>query len=348
MFDYTDAAVSTQVSRLPTRIPLFPSFLPICLLMAIEESKSRTLASDRLVLDDGTTLAGSGDLSVIRQTNITAEVADLAWNADDTVRRHIESTHAQMRQYARDLNEIIQRERSKTLLLEEMYQQLRSSTEQLQASVEREQQRARDLEHAYVEMVRRLMSASAYKDRETGEHVQRLGHYARLLAIEAGRSEAEANLLFTAAPMHDLGKIGIPDRILCKEGQLDPEEWAIMKCHPDIGAQLLEGSKSPLIELARQVALSHHERWDGTGYPHGLKGDQIPMAARIVAIADCYDALRSRRPYKPSFSHQRACEIILHGDGRTKPEHFDPVVIEAFGRVKDRMAEIWETIRDPE
>ena len=121
-----------------------------------------------------------------------------------------------------------------------------------------------------------------------------------------------------------------------------------MKTHPEIGARLLEGSKSPLIELARQVALGHHERWDGTGYPRGLRGDEIPMAARIVAIADCYDALRSRRPYKAGFSQERTCEIILRGDGRTAPEHFDPVVLEAFVRVKERMATIFETIRDPD
>ncbi|MFN7938748.1 MAG: HD domain-containing protein [Bryobacteraceae bacterium] len=316
--------------------------------MAIEEPKSRSLASEDNPEEERIEVVGSGDLALIRQTQITAEVAELALRADDALRRHIESTHAQMRQYARDLHEAIQRERAKTVSLEEMYQQLRSSTEQLQASMGREQQRARDLENAYVEMVRRLMNASAYKDRETGEHAQRLGHYSRLLAMEAGRTESEANLLFTAAPMHDLGKIGIPDRILCKEGALDAEEWVVMKQHPEIGARLLEGSKSQLIELARQVALSHHERWDGTGYPRGLKGDEIPMGARIVAIADCYDALRSRRPYKPGFSHERSCAIILQGDGRTAPEHFDPVVLEAFVRVNERMATIWETIRDPE
>ncbi|MBS1827592.1 MAG: HD domain-containing protein [Acidobacteria bacterium] len=318
------------------------------ILMAIEEPKSGSLGGTDYFTDAGKERERGGELSLLRETAISAEVAELAIRADERMRRHMENTHAQMRQYARDLNEVIQRERSKTLSLEEMYQQLQGSAEQLQASMEREQQRARDLENAYVEMVRRLMNASAYKDRETGEHAQRLGHYARMLAMEAGRSESEANLLFTAAPMHDVGKIGIPDRILCKEGPLDPEEWAIMKTHPEIGARLLEGSKSPLIELARQVALGHHERWDGTGYPRGLRGDEIPMAARIVAIADCYDALRSRRPYKAGFSQERTCEIILRGDGRTAPEHFDPVVLEAFVRVKERMATIFETIRDPD
>lgn len=290
----------------------------------------------------------SGDMAAIEEVSVTAEVAELALHADDALRKHIESTHAQMRRYARDLNEVVRRERAKSLALKNANGQLRIYAEQLQASVEREQQRTRDLEDAYLEMVKRLMNASTYKDRETGEHIQRLGHYSRVLALEVGLAESEANMLFTAAPMHDLGKIGVPDRVLYKEGPLDAEEWAVMNQHPAIGARLLEGSKSPLIEMARKIALGHHERWDGTGYPNGLRGEAIPMAARIVAIADCYDALRSRRPYKAAVSHEQTCAIILHGDGRTAPEHFDPIVLEGFVRVQRQMDEIWESIKDPE
>ncbi len=299
---------------------------------------------------DGTPAAPPLDaaMQAVEEVRVTADVAALALRADEALRRHIESTHLQMRKYARDLNEVIQRERAKSLALEDANRQLRTVADQLRASMEREQQRASELENAYLEMVRRLMTASTYKDRETGEHIQRLGHYSRLLALEIGLPEREANMLLTAAPMHDLGKIGIPDRVLYKEGPLNEEEWAIMKRHPEIGARLLEGSRSPLIEMARVVALGHHERWDGTGYPHGIKGGEIPIAARIVSICDTYDALRSRRPYKKPLSHEEACHIIHYGDGRTVPEHFDPLVLEAFLRVHEGFNRIWESIRDPE
>jgi len=293
-------------------------------------------------------LPSGGAITAIDDVKVSADVTELALHADDRLRQHIESTHAQMRKYARDLNEVVRRERAKSLALGDANRQLRTFAEQLQASIEREQQRARDLEDAYMEMVRRLMNASAYKDRETGEHIQRLGHYSRVLALEVGLAECEANMLLTAAPMHDLGKIGIPDRVLYKEGPLNEEEWRIMKQHPEIGARLLEGSRSPLIELARIIALGHHERWDGTGYPMGWKGDEIPMAARIVAIADCYDALRSRRPYKPALTHEQACKIIIHGDGRTAPEHFDPLVLEGFVHVRKDFSDIWDSIQDPD
>jgi putative two-component system response regulator len=243
---------------------------------------------------------------------------------------------------------MVQREREKSKALAAANGKLTAYAEQLHSSIEREQQRAQDIENAYVEMVHRLMHASACKDKETGEHIERLSHYARILAIELGMNTSEADLLYAAAPMHDLGKIGVPDKVLYKEGPLDPEEWKIMKRHPEIGASLLEGSCSPLIELSRQVALCHHERWDGTGYPKGLKGEEIPLAARIVALGDCYDALRSRRPYKQSHSHEHACAVILEGDHRTRPEHFDPQVLRAFCRVHAQFALIFDQLRDPE
>lgn len=204
----------------------------------------------------------------------------------------------------------------------------------------------RGSEPAYVEMVRRLTKASQLKDFETGEHVLRISQYARLLALETGSSPLDAELISLASPLHDLGKIGIPDRIIHKPGPLEPQEWEIMREHPRIGAQLLEGSHSPLIELGRQIALSHHERWDGSGYPLGMRGEQIPYAARIVAVCDCYDALRSKRSYKPSFPHEQSCAIILEGDRYTRPEHFDPKVLEAFRRVHADFARIFETIRE--
>lgn len=201
--------------------------------------------------------------------------------------------------------------------------------------------RADELEHAYYDMVLRLTRASVYKDNATGEHIQRVSYYARILARTLRWSEEEQELIFRAAPMHDVGKIAIPDVLIRKRGALSPEDRRIMESHTIIGAQLLEGSNSMLLEMAREIALTHHEHWDGTGYPQGLKGTQIPIAGRIVMLSDHYDALRSQRSYKKGFNHQTTCKIILNGDERTKPEHFDPKLLKAFCSVHEEFEQVF-------
>jgi len=166
--------------------------------------------------------------------------------------------------------------------------------------------------------------------------VIRMSHYARLVARAMGMSEGRANVLFHAAPMHDVGKIGIPDHILLKPGKLDEAEWAIMREHPRMGAQIIGEHKDELLQAAHCVALTHHEKWDGSGYPHGLRGDEIPIYGRLVAIADVFDALTTARPYKAAWSVDDAVAHIEASAGR----HFDPALIAPFKAALPQMLDI--------
>lgn len=195
------------------------------------------------------------------------------------------------------------------------------------------------LRRTRLQVVQRLGRAAEYKDNETGMHVMRMSHYAKIIGTAAGFSAARAELLLHAAPMHDIGKIGIPDSIMLKPGKLTEEEFAIMKKHPEIGAEILGEADSQLIALAKVVALTHHEKWDGSGYPKGLAGEDIPIEGRIVALADVFDALTSKRPYKDAWSVESSLEYIEKQSGI----HFDPALvpllrqnIDAFLTVKER------------
>jgi putative two-component system response regulator len=240
----------------------------------------------------------------------------------------------QLQAYARDLNTLQNRGITQAAQLESAYRQLQLYARDLKTAYLGEQQRRRDLERAQRDSVMRLFRASRVKDNETASHLRRVKHLSRLVAVHLGWDHASTNLLAFAAPMHDVGKIGVPDAILHKNGPLTEDEWKVMKQHPTFGASLLRGSGSPLLEMAHDVALCHHERWDGSGYPSGLKTQAIPRSARIVAIVDVYDALRIQRPYKPAYTHLQASEVILNGDGRTLPQHFDPKVLQAFRELR--------------
>ncbi len=254
--------------------------------------------------------------------------------------------NAQLLAYARDFNRLLRSERVKRRELAEAHQQLLSYAHDLRQTHAGERKRAREVQAAYVEAVRRLTTAAEYKDEETANHIQRIGHYSRVVAGALGWPERRTVLLFDAAPMHDVGKIGVPDAILLKPGALTGDEWETMKQHALMGENILAGSHSPLLRMAAEIAGGHHERFDGGGYPRGLKGRDIPAAARIVALADVYDALRSTRPYKPAYDHEKACDIILNGDARTRPEHFDPRLLEIFDRARDRFGEIYRKLSD--
>jgi putative two-component system response regulator len=182
------------------------------------------------------------------------------------------------------------------------------------------------LRQTRLEIVQRLGLAAEYKDNETGLHVIRMSHYSQVLARAAGYSEAQAEELLHAAPMHDVGKIGIPDAILRKRGALDEDEWTVMRSHVLIGAKIIGEHPSGLLRTAQRIALAHHEKWDGSGYPHGLAGEAIPLEARIVAIADVFDALTSVRPYKAAWTVEDALDLVRRESGR----HFDPRLVELF------------------
>jgi len=187
---------------------------------------------------------------------------------------------------------------------------------------------------ASLDTIFRLSRAAEYKDTDTGAHIERMSHYSTAIARQMNLQEEFIENILYAAPMHDIGKIGIPDRVLQKPGKLDPEEWEIMKKHTLIGAEILKDSKVEFMKLAEEIALAHHEKWDGTGYPRKLKGKEIPLGARIVALADVFDALTSERPYKQPMELEKSCSIIIEGRGT----HFDPDVVDAFLAIKEEIA----------
>lgn len=212
---------------------------------------------------------------------------------------------------------------------------VKERTAELQAS-------NRDLEKTRFAIITQLGRAAEYRDNETGMHIVRVGHFSKMLGLSAGLSESRADLLLHASMMHDVGKIGIPDHVLLKPGKLTSEEFEVIKTHPAIGAEIIGKHDADLLVMAREVAISHHEKWDGSGYPFGLKGEDIPIVGRIVAITDVFDALTTCRPYKQPWPVEKAFGLIRDGSGK----HFDPTLAQLFLDRADEVQQIMQRYRD--
>ncbi len=212
---------------------------------------------------------------------------------------------------------------------EELESEVAKRTEELKNALER-------IKEASLETIYRLSVASEYRDKDTGAHIKRVSRYAAAIARHIGLDESTVESILYAAPMHDLGKIGIPDQILVKPSKLDQMEWEIMKHHTAIGSKILKGSNAEFISIAETIARCHHENWDGSGYPNGLKGKEIPISARITTLADVFDSLTSRRSYKEPFSMEKSFSIITEGKGT----HFDPDLVDAFFAIQEEILTI--------
>jgi putative two-component system response regulator len=224
--------------------------------------------------------------------------------------------------------------RIKTRLeLRRVRKKLAAQNEMLEKKV---RERTRELRRSRLDIVNRLVHAAEYRDTETASHITRMSRYSAALARACGLGEEECEIVLVASKMHDIGKIGIPDHILLKEGGLEPAEWEVMKTHTEIGAGILTGSDSPILQAGHVIALSHHEKWDGSGYPRGLSGTGIPLYGRINAISDVFDALTTRRPYKPAWAVEAAMAEIEAGKGR----HFDPGMVDRFTEILPEILQI--------
>jgi len=242
----------------------------------------------------------------------------------------------QSKKYARDLAKIYKNTKDQKEELGIVNKQLKKYAVDLRKTITTLELVNKELQDAYYDTIHRLVLAVEYKDKFTGSHIVRMSRYSALLAKKIGLPTSEVLNIFYAAPMHDVGKIGIPDTIISKPSKLTSDEFDIIKKHTVIGAEILDNSKSNILMIAREIALSHHEKWDGGGYPHGLKKESIPLSARIVALADTFDVLISKRSYKDPYPVANALDIIKS----EREKHFDPFIVDVFEKNLDEIMKV--------
>lgn len=254
----------------------------------------------------------------------------------------------QIHRYAEDLNSAVRETREKDRELMATRSQLFEFARDLNTTFVDLKTAHREMQGAYLDTIHRLALAAEYKDEDTGDHILRMSRYCVLIAEKLGLPDKVVENILYAAPMHDIGKIGIPDHVLMKKGRLTAEEFDLMKTHTVIGGKILANSSAEILRVAERIALSHHEKWNGTGYPLGLAGEAIPIEGRITALPDTFDALTSRRPYKEPYPVETALGIIQKERGR----QFDPQVVDVFMAHVDAVVDIMaragmETASDP-
>jgi len=269
----------------------------------------------------------TSDLPIVMVTALTSKedrLLSVQAGANDFITKPVDKTELQVRTESllkmKEAQDAIKRHRA---MLEETVQKRTAS---LRKALEETAEAQRRTHRAHLDTIKRLAIASEYKDEDTAAHIHRMSNYCAMIARILHLLPGEVELILHASPMHDVGKIGVPDTILLKPGKLDKDEWDIIKQHSTMGSRILIGSSSELLQAGEVIALSHHEKWDGSGYPKGLKGEDIPFMGRITAVADVFDALTSERPYKKAFSNEKAYEILREGRGT----QFDPKVLDAF------------------
>lgn len=270
---------------------------------------------------------GVEDIPVIMVTALTSKedrLRAVEAGANDFISKPIDKTEIRVRTASmlkmKEAQDAIKRHQA---VLEETVEKRTAALRQALAELDKAQQKTYA---AHLDTIQRLAVAAEFKDKDTASHIQRMSYYCSLLAQKINLPPGEVEIIHRASPMHDVGKIGIPDNIILKPGKLTGEEWEIMKQHTSIGARILNGSSSDLLQAGEIIALSHHERWDGGGYPNALAGKNIPLWGRICTVADVFDALTSERPYKKAFTNEKALEILKEERGK----HFDPELIDIF------------------
>lgn len=272
--------------------------------------------------------------SLVKKLVATSTDINLVWDFIKVMETEKKDLQAQLFRYAQDIQKLLA-ERDIAAMNENeknaAYKQLERFNHDFMILMVQKEKSYQALESSHLDTIRRLARAAEFKDDDTGAHILRMSRFSSIIARAYGQDEKYCNVLEQASPMHDIGKIGIPDDVLKKPSKLTEAEWVLMRKHPEYGANILSGSDVPVLQMAEEVALAHHEKFDGSGYPSNLQGEQIPLSARIVALADFFDALTMDRCYRPAFSDEKALAMVKESSGT----HFDPNVVKAFFSVSN-------------